>query len=102
MIDVGLRLLRPGGVFIAFTPNGSDQFRAIRYNTWHRWWGFVHPQLIDGEYLQKTWGHSELLVATSPYPLHDLRRHRGESSRFLNLEGEELMFALWKPDLRLS
>ena len=96
MIGLGLRLLKPGGVFVAFTPNGSDELRARKYDTWHHWWGFVHPQLIDGQYLRKTWGHAKLLATTSPYPLQDLNMNNGKPSRFLNLEGDELMFALTK------
>ncbi len=41
----------PGGLFVAFTPNGSEINRRVGPEDWHSRWGFVHPQLLDGAVL---------------------------------------------------
>lgn len=66
MIDLGLRLLRPGGMFVAFTPNGSLSFRRANPGAWHLMWGQVHPQLLDEKYLLARFSHSPLLIHSAP------------------------------------
>lgn len=52
VIRLARRLLKPGGVFISFTPNGSTQRRACDY-TWHQNWGQVHPNFLDDAFLNR-------------------------------------------------
>jgi hypothetical protein len=55
-------------------------------------WSLVHPQLIDEVFI-KNQGLASCVVASSPYPLEELRA-RGKSSAFLGpMEGEEVMMA---------
>lgn len=39
MIALGMRLLRPGGLFVCFCPNGSLPFRRRAPRDWHLMWG---------------------------------------------------------------
>jgi SAM-dependent methyltransferase len=96
MITLGMRVLKPGGLFIAFTSNGGDVRRRDEYPLWHRSWGFVHPQLLDHMFIVRRFaGHSHV-IATSPYPLGEL--HKFPADRLvLDQGGGELMFAVQKP-----
>lgn len=97
MLELGERALKPGGLFLAFTPNGSTQRRESDPVGWHRSWGGVHPQLIDGEYLQHNASSKRpFLAAACPYPLDELRRWAGTPT-VLDMRGSELMLAFRKP-----
>lgn len=66
-IAFGLSVLKPGGLFLAFTPNGSESYRRVDPQGWHKSWGFVHPQLIDEVFVRQALQGRELAVASSPY-----------------------------------
>jgi 2-polyprenyl-3-methyl-5-hydroxy-6-metoxy-1,4-benzoquinol methylase len=44
--------LRPNGLFVAITPNGSAEFRARSPAQWNRLWGFKHPLFLDNVFWQ--------------------------------------------------
>lgn len=97
MLELGERALKPGGLFLAFTPNGSAQRRQSDPVAWHRSWGGVHPQLIDGEFLQhNASSQRSFLASTSPYPLDVIRHWRGTTT-LLDMSGSELLLAFRKP-----
>ncbi len=95
MFVLGEQVLKPGGLFVAFTPNGSMAFRKKSPGNWHQSWGGVHPQLIDEEFLRRGSARRGFIAASSPYPMDQLRRWRGEGS-ILSMEGPELMVAFRK------
>ena len=92
LIELARRTLRVGGLFIAFTPNGSMTYRAAEPQAYKRSWGGVHPQLIDEEFLLKGACGEGMLVTSSPHPLRDIAEWKG-ASRVYSLDGHELMFA---------
>jgi hypothetical protein len=49
------KLLRTGGLFLAFAPNGSETYRA-RSQNWMRSWGQVHPNRVISDWKIKTTG----------------------------------------------
>jgi 2-polyprenyl-3-methyl-5-hydroxy-6-metoxy-1,4-benzoquinol methylase len=98
MIELGMRYLKPGGLFIAFTPNGSTTFRTTKFDNWHELWGLVHPQLIDEEYLLHRFCGLPLIVTSSPHPVSQIAQwDRSIRPLIASLEGDELMFAVQKP-----
>jgi len=96
-IRFGLEALRPGGLWVAFTPNGSPDYRAVNPYGWHRSWGYVHPQLPDAEYYRHRFASDIFLIATIPYDLDRLKEWDGKSQMVLAQQGCELMVALRKP-----
>ena len=72
MLELGLRLLKPGGLFVCFTPNGSLSFRRRNSQAWHLMWGEAHPQLIDEVLLTLRWPSLPLLLTSAP--LHQPER----------------------------
>ncbi len=63
--DYAMRLLKPSGLFVSFTPNGSEAHRAASPD-WSRAWGGVHPQFIDEKFLDHSFKLSPRAVGPSP------------------------------------
>ena len=66
MISLGMRLLKPGGLFVCFCPNGSQAFRQRAPQDWHLMWGQSHPQLVDEVFLQHRFPAQPLLMHSAP------------------------------------
>lgn len=96
MMVLGERVLRPGGLFVAFTPNGSIAHRRQDSEGWHRSWGCVHPQLIDDQFLRHAGSRRNFVAASNPYPLEQLHTWNGERT-ILGMDGNELMLAFRRP-----
>jgi len=98
--ELAFRLLRPGGLFVAFTPNGSAAYRRKNFANWHTSWGLVHPQLLDETYYDHEFRSSPRLFASSPYNLGALREApiQGGTRTELALEGAELLFVARKEE----
>jgi SAM-dependent methyltransferase len=84
-------LLRSGGVFVSFTPNGSEQARAL-FPEWNKWWGEVHPSFIDDHFLDRAFNRSPRVIGSSPvgaidFPSKPILR------RLDDLRGAELFFS---------
>jgi 2-polyprenyl-3-methyl-5-hydroxy-6-metoxy-1,4-benzoquinol methylase len=97
MVETGMRCLKPGGLFVAFTPNGSATFRRNNPRKWHRAWGLVHPQLIDETYLLHNFSGKPLIVTSSPHPITTIAQWDRSLYPLVScLEGDELMFVVQK------
>lgn len=93
-ITFAFSILKPGGHFIAFTPNGSAAFRAKAPELWHKAWGFVHPNFLDEEFYRARFAGRPHFLAANPYPLHEIERWSAtkEGGRVVEpLSGDELM-----------
>ncbi|MBS0209203.1 MAG: class I SAM-dependent methyltransferase [Planctomycetes bacterium] len=98
MLALGLRALRPGGLFVAFTPNGSTPFRQRFPALFHHVWGFVHPQLIDGEFAQHLALKYTVLTDSSPYSLDNIACCAWQGHQAVKLDGHELLLVVRKDD----
>lgn len=74
LLNFAFSKLNPGGIFIAVTPNGSQQYRARQPGNWSRVWGFKHPVLFDEVFLQHRFDGYRYLATTR------LNDHFGMSS----------------------
>ncbi len=91
-LAVAERVLRPGGWFVAFTPNGSLERRHRDPAGWHQQWGFVHPQLLDREWIETLGRVHSVLAATSPYDLAGIAAGKFQPK----FDGPELLVAIRK------
>lgn len=95
-IGKALLLLRPGGLFVAFTPNGASTFRNRDPWAWHKLWGLVHPQLLDDEFYAARFSDRPCVLASSPYQADQLKRWDQSRAQLLRLDlsGGELLCAV--------
>jgi 2-polyprenyl-3-methyl-5-hydroxy-6-metoxy-1,4-benzoquinol methylase len=92
VIDLARLALRPGGFFVAFTPNGSEAYRQVDPTGWHHLWGKVHPNLIDDQFYHRAFAADPLHLQTSPADLDAVSRFAsGELDASRDLVGGELL-----------
>lgn len=88
--------LKPGGLLVGVTPNGSAAFRQAHPRNFHRLWGLVHPQLLDDEFLSHRFSGLEMFSASLPTSEVFLLK-RNPSPESDRLTGWEPAFAVRKP-----
>jgi 2-polyprenyl-3-methyl-5-hydroxy-6-metoxy-1,4-benzoquinol methylase len=99
VIDQAMRMLKPGGLFVSFTPNGSESYRAVSTH-WNKMWGEVHPNFIDEIYLDWRFRHSPRAIGSSPVLRAELPADVG-LTQINQLDHDELFFVARKtPDSR--
>lgn len=86
--------LKPGGLMVGITPNGSEEFRRAHPKNFHKLWGLVHPQLLDDKYLQKRFRGFELRIG-SISGMGGLEKNLREKDS--SLDEWELFFTVRKP-----
>jgi len=96
VVSYGLEMLKPGGLFVAFTPNASEACRRVRPESWMQAWGLVHPNFLDDEFYRTNWGSRPHLLASHPYDLDGVRAwsNRRAPLTLDSLAGDELLFVL--------
>jgi len=92
--NYAMRLLKQGGLFVSFTPNGSEANRAAEPN-WSKHWGEVHPNFIDDIFLDSSFKLSPRVVGSSPVSDASLPE-KSELRRLDNVDRVELFFAARK------
>ncbi len=98
-IAFGLSILKPGGLFVAVTPNGSADFRKKLPDAWHKLWGLVHPNFLDGDFYQSFFADPPCFLASNPYPMQEIENWGiGQHERHIadQLSGEELLIIVKK------
>lgn len=84
-------LLKRDGIFISFTPNGSEACRRVS-GTWMKLWGEVHPNFIDDEFLDHHFQHSPRAFGSSPLRSDVVLDVQPNRLNLDELEREELFF----------
>lgn len=65
IISLARRVLKPGGLFVAFVPNGSTAFRTVSPD-WSKLWGEVHPNFLDEVFFNATLSDVPRAFGASP------------------------------------
>lgn len=86
--------VRPGGLMVHVTPNGSNAYRQVAPRNWHLLWGEVHPQLLDENFCLHRYQGRPALIGSTPSDPSVLRHWDRENTQLLELSGAELLFAV--------
>lgn len=91
VISLARRKVRRGGLFVSFTPNGSEEYRIRNPRGWKKSWGRVHPNLVSAGFLKAVFEGHPLLLSGTPYELDVLSGWDRSGRVMMNLSGEELL-----------
>jgi 2-polyprenyl-3-methyl-5-hydroxy-6-metoxy-1,4-benzoquinol methylase len=86
-------LLKPGGIFVAVTPNGSDECRRA-LPQWDSHWGEVHPNFLNAQFYLKAFAGQDLLldgVPSNPELLRAFAVEKGQGILVGDLTSPELL-----------
>jgi 2-polyprenyl-3-methyl-5-hydroxy-6-metoxy-1,4-benzoquinol methylase len=81
-----LSLLKPGGVVIAMTPNGSEDFQTVSPDEFKKYWGQVHPVLLTDQFVEYIGGGYASYITSQTY-LTSLSETQLDSLRNWNKQG---------------
>ena len=65
MIALAKKLLKKDGVMITFCPNGSDELRNVNFQSFHKYWGMVHPNYFADKYFTKNFNQNPYYITSS-------------------------------------
>lgn len=97
-VEFARRVLKPGGLMVAITPNGSASLRERDQKSWNRLWGLVHPNFLDERFYRRLHGEDRCLILSNPFDLEAVRRwssSAGAAQHAGALDGDELLCMAW-------
>src|SRR2546423_4669012 len=91
-IELARTINKPGGLFVAFTPNGSQAYRESNWPLFHKAWGLVHPNFIQDSFYKHVFkGNPYLIASAVPYPLQQIASWNRREQVVCDVSGWELM-----------
>lgn len=96
--------LKQHGIFMAFCPNGSDEYRKREPEIFHVNWGFLHPNYLDVSFASHLFRNNPYLILTGDwnYDTEVLKAWDGESQQIgERKDGKELLI-IAKPNFNLK
>jgi hypothetical protein len=91
MIRLAESLLKDGGYFVAYCPNGSLPFRQKNREIFHRFWGKVHPNFINADFYEHIFKERPYCIASTPIIYENIHPLEMQQLTIDNLSGEELL-----------
>ena len=100
VLNLAFRLLKPGGLLVLFTPNGSPGYRKRQPRLWHTFWGFWHVTLPDDVFYDSYFQSAARVFASIPYDLATITPDllQGNRRTELDLTGPEMLFVARKEE----
>jgi 2-polyprenyl-3-methyl-5-hydroxy-6-metoxy-1,4-benzoquinol methylase len=95
--------LRTQGVFMAFCPNGSPEYRQREPDIFHVNWGFLHPNYLDIEFAIKSFSQNPYLILTGDwdYDLKTLSSWDGKSQVVGDKKDGKELLIIAKPNVTI-
>jgi hypothetical protein len=90
MIALAKKLLKKDGVMITFCPNGSDELRNVNFQSFHKYWGMVHPNYFSDKYFAKNFYQNPYYI-TSSSDYNEIEKYTTKGQKIGDTSGLELL-----------
>ena len=95
-MKMAAKFVKPGGLFVAFVPNGSlERLRAGM--GYHADWGMYHPVFLDDLFCKHAFRDTPILLVGNPYQLEQIEGWDRRNTLILTLLGQELLLVFPVP-----
>jgi 2-polyprenyl-3-methyl-5-hydroxy-6-metoxy-1,4-benzoquinol methylase len=91
MIDLSKKLVKPGGYFVAISPNGSAEFRKKNPIGFSKAWGKVHPHYLNVEFYKTIFKEKPYYIGSSPFNFSVIKQWKSQEQIIDELSGDELI-----------
>ena len=92
LLDTAKSLLAQDGLFMAFSPNGSSEYRKMNPEIFHSLWGMVHPNFLNEAFYSFIYKDHPYIITSSPYKRLSLFENWDRQSQIIDqTSGEELL-----------
>ena len=93
LFQVAKKLLKPDGIFVAYSPNGSKAYRKLHPEIFHSLWGLVHPNFMNSDFYSTVFNKNPYIITSCPYDKLSLFTNWDSKSHIIgDTSGEELLF----------
>ncbi|MHC5765033.1 MAG: class I SAM-dependent methyltransferase [Nostoc sp.] len=100
-IALAKKILKPDGIFVAITPNGSDSYRINDYTGWHSLWGQNHPNHLSDTFYKQEFKDNPFFLSSMPYNLSDvIEWNQNKNQAILSCSSSELLLLAY-PNMKL-
>ena len=100
-IALARKMLKPDGIFVAITPNGSDSYRTTDYVSWHSLWGQDHPNHLSDTFYKQEFKDNPFILSSMLYSHSDISQWKQLKNQvILPCFSSELLVIAY-PNLRL-
>jgi len=95
--------LKKEGIFMAFCPNGSPEYRKREPEIFHVNWGFLHPNYLDIEFAVHSFSQNPYLIVTGDwnYDLNTLSSWDGKSQIVGDKKDGKELLIIAKPNINI-
>ncbi|MGC4036277.1 MAG: methyltransferase domain-containing protein [Chitinophagaceae bacterium] len=90
MFRLSQKLINENGFFVSFCPNGSEEFKQKNPESFHHFWGQVHPNFLNANFYAKAFRDVPYLIGSNFSSDNDILQWNQESQTMLDLSGHEL------------
>lgn len=101
VVAQAMPLLKPGGLFVSFTPNGSMALRGRWPKLWRKMWGRSHPNFLDDVFWRDRFKDCEYVITSNIPTDEKIEEWRLGGGQLVGRLNEwELLFAARKASSR--
>lgn len=96
--------LKEDGIFVAFCPNGSQEYREREPAIFHVNWGFLHPNYLDVSFASQLFRNNPYLILTGDwnYDINELAAWDGKSQKTSAYKSGKELLIVSKPNMNIA
>jgi len=96
--------LKEDGIFMAFCPNGNNEYRNREFEIWHGSWGDIHVNLLDAEFAQQAFKNNPYLILSGDWSFNveEIKKWDGKSQVVGDKKDGKELLIISKPNITIK